>query len=50
MKENKGIALINGPISKKHFLKKKFPGVTEYISSKTGNSGKEVMILSLIHI
>ena len=45
MKENKGIALINGPISKKHFLKKKFPGVTEYISSKTGNSGKEVMLI-----
>ena len=45
MKEDKGLALINGPISKKHFLKKKFPGVTEYISSKTGNSGKEVMLI-----
>ena len=45
MKENKGLALINGPISKKHFLNKKFPGVTEYISSKTGNSGKEVMLI-----
>ena len=27
--------LINGPISKKSFLNKKFPGITEYISSKT---------------
>ncbi len=27
--------LINGPISKKSFLNKKFPGITEYISTKT---------------
>ena len=27
--------LINGPISKKHFLKKRFPGITEYIGDKT---------------
>ena len=27
--------LINGPISKKSFLNKRFPGITEYISSKT---------------
>ena len=26
--------LINGPISKKHFLKKKFPGITEYLANK----------------
>ena len=26
--------LINGPISKKHFLKKKFLGITEYLSKK----------------
>ena len=45
MKENKGCALINGPISKKHFLKKKFPGITEYISSKTKHSGREVMLI-----
>ena len=32
---NSGFAnkLINGPISKKHFLKKKFPGITEYLAS-----------------
>jgi len=45
MKENKGYALINGPISKKHFLKKKFPGITEYLASKTGCSDKEVMLI-----
>ena len=45
MKEHKGYALINGPISKKHFLKKKFPGITEYLASKTGCSGKEVMLI-----
>ncbi len=27
---------INGPISKKNFLNKKFPGITEYIASKVG--------------
>ena len=45
MKEHKGCALINGPVSKKHFLKKKFPGITEYLASKTGCSGKEVMLI-----
>ncbi len=27
--------LINGPISKKHFLEKKYPGVTEYVFQKS---------------
>ncbi len=35
---------LNGPVSKKHFLKKKFPGITEYISSKT-NYKKPVMLI-----
>ena len=35
LKEKKVIGLINGPISKKHFLKKKFQGITEYLASKT---------------
>ena len=30
--------MINGPISKKHFLKKKFPGITEYIAFKTNKN------------
>ena len=33
----KGVSdkLINGPVSKKYFLKKKFLGITEYLASKT---------------
>ncbi len=37
-------ALINGPISKRHFLKKKFLGITEYIANKT-NSKNPVMLI-----
>ena len=40
---NKGYTnkLINGPVSKKHFLNKKFPGITEYLShiSKSNPTG-----------
>jgi len=45
MKDKIGSALINGPISKKHFLKGKFNGVTEYLSSKTKSNGNEVMLI-----
>jgi len=44
LKNNKSISLINGPISKAHFLKKKFPGITEYIGKKT-NSENTVMLI-----
>ncbi len=37
--------LINGPISKKHFLKKKYPGMTEYFAYKTKSRDKEVMLI-----
>ena len=37
--------LINGPVSKKHFLEKKFQGVTEYLAKKTNKSGKETMLI-----
>ena len=37
--------LINGPISKKHFLNKKFLGITEYIAKKSGKKGLEVMLI-----
>ncbi len=36
--------LINGPVSKTHFLKKKFPGITEYIGFKT-NTKNPVMLI-----
>ena len=38
------LALINGPISKKTFLKGKYSGITEYIAFKTG-SVNEVMLI-----
>ncbi len=43
---NKGITnkFINGPISKKKFLKKKFPGITEYLAKKN-NSKKFAMLI-----
>lgn len=44
IKNKKIHALINGPISKRHFLKKKYPGITEYIADKTG-SKKPVMLI-----
>ena len=43
---NKGLSnkVINGPISKKHFLKEKFPGITEYMAHKT-KSKKFAMLI-----
>jgi len=45
LKQNKFSGLINGPISKKHFLKKNFLGITEYLASKTGNKNNPVMLI-----
>ena len=45
MKKKVGLGIINGPISKKHFLNKKFNGITEYLSSATGTKNKEVMLI-----
>ena len=44
LKKNNSVAFINGPVSKKHFLKKKYPGITEYISKNT-NTNKQVMLI-----
>jgi len=43
---NKGISykFINGPISKKYFLQKKFLGITEYLAKKT-NTKKYAMLI-----
>ena len=35
LKNDSGLGLINGPIAKKFFLKKKYLGITEYLSKKT---------------
>ena len=43
-KNKNNCVLINGPISKKTFLKKKYLGITEYLSKKT-NSSNEVMLI-----
>lgn len=45
VKRNNIKILINGPISKKHFLQKKFLGMTEYFAQKTNSKGKEVMLI-----
>ena len=44
LKNNVSNKLINGPISKKTFLKKKFNGITEYLVNKT-NTKKFAMII-----
>ena len=44
IKKKKNIALLNGPISKKHFLKKKFLGITEYLKNKTKSSKSTMLI------
>ena len=43
-KEKKSVALINGPISKKTFLRGKYNGITEYLAFKT-KSLDEVMLI-----
>ena len=37
--------LINGPISKKYFLNKKYPGITEFLGSKTNSKLDPVMLI-----
>tara|TARA_Y100000992_G_C21273031_1_gene498069 strand:- start:3600 stop:4565 length:966 start_codon:yes stop_codon:yes gene_type:complete len=45
LKEEKKAALLNGPISKKHFfIKNKFPGVTEFLANKS-NIKNEIMLI-----
>ena len=36
--------LINGPISKKYFLSKKFLGITEYLEKKSNSEGSAMLI------
>ena len=44
LKKDKAIGLINGPISKNKFLKKKFMGITEYLASKTKSNNTSMVI------
>ena len=45
LKKKLAFALINGPISKTHFLKKKYLGVTEYLSIKLKRKNKPTMLI-----
>ena len=45
MKQNKLSKFINGPISKKSFLKGKTLGITEYLAKKTKKNNKVVMLI-----
>ena len=46
LKKNFFIGLINGPISKKHFLKNKFLGITEYLADKTESQNFAMLIFN----
>jgi len=45
LKNNNFLGLINGPISKKNFLKKKYLGITEYLAAKTKRKNKVAMLI-----
>ncbi len=45
LKKTSSKVLINGPVSKKTFLKNKYPGMTEYFASKVGKKNEEVMLI-----
>jgi len=45
LKKNNFLGLINGPISKKNFLKEKYLGITEYLASKTKKENKVAMLI-----
>ncbi len=44
IRKKKFSGLINGPISKKHFLKNKFLGITEYLAKKTNTKNFAMLI------
>ena len=44
IKKDNLIKLVNGPISKTHFLKKKFPGITEYVAYKSSSKAPVMLI------
>ena len=45
LKKNKLTKFINGPISKKHFLRKRFLGITEYLAYKNNVTDKVAMLI-----
>ena len=45
LKKDAQISLVNGPISKKSFLKNKFLGITEYLAKKVKKKDKVAMLI-----
>ena len=45
LKHNKNFNLINGPISKKNFLNKRYLGITEYLALKNNKKDKVAMLI-----
>jgi len=45
VKDKKILGFINCPISKEYLFKNKYQGITEFLSSKTGRVGNEVMLI-----
>ena len=45
LNEKSAFALINGPVSKTHFLEKKYLGITEYLASKIKTKKKPTMLI-----
>ena len=45
LSEKSAFGLINGPVSKTHFLEKKYLGITEYLASKTKIKKKPTMLI-----
>lgn len=45
LKQNRNISIINGPINKEKFLKRKYLGITEYLGSKTNKLNEVVMLI-----
>ena len=44
LKKNKNVVLLNGPVNKKTFLKKKYLGITEYLAKKTKSKNPVMLI------
>ena len=45
IKNKKILGFINCPVSKESLFKKKYQGITEFLSKKTGKKGNEVMLI-----
>ena len=46
LKTQKFLGLINGPISKKHLLKKKYFGITEFLTDKVSSKNTQMLIFN----